>query len=241
MYYEHDELGPINRQATIWRYLSLAKFLAMLEHQALFFSNARHMEDQFEGAFTRRNISAFKELFAECNPSENLQIISSITAGIRRRTFLSCWYMADSESDAMWKLYAPNGDGVAVHSTVASLQMCFHKTQHDVYIGQVEYIDYDEDVIPAHDPVHWFLRKRRAFEHERELRALIIAPTSSNPDHAASNGLSIPVELNTLIHGVHVSPASSEWFKNLVNLLMKKYELKLQVMESTLSVQPADF
>ena len=50
MYKKHPEFSPPSQpDSDIWRYMDLAKFLSLLEDEALFFSSASSMSDNFEG------------------------------------------------------------------------------------------------------------------------------------------------------------------------------------------------
>ena len=41
--------------ATLWRYMSFAKFVALLDRESLFFSRADRLEDNFEGSLSPIN------------------------------------------------------------------------------------------------------------------------------------------------------------------------------------------
>ena len=213
----------------------------MLEHRSLFFANSHQMEDVFEGTFSEGTISVLKEIFCENGSNENLKIIGGTATDIRKRTFLNCWYIAAIESDAMWKLYSKSGEGVAICSTAGSLRRCFAQLEDNVFINRVEYIDYGKDVVPAHDPVHWFLRKRKSFAHENELRAIIIKKELPGTGVSGGNGFMVPVPLENLIFSVHVCFTSTEWFIDVVNSIMKKYSLQRVATRSSLATEPITF
>src|SRR5262249_17685971 len=83
--------------------------------------------------------------------------------------FINCWHHSEYESEAMWKLYARNDEGLAIKSSLARLSQSLDVAKPEIYVAAVEYLDYtDSSNVMADSP---FLYKRRSLEHEREIRA----------------------------------------------------------------------
>ncbi len=165
--------------------------------------------------------------------------------------------MNDFESAAMWNLYLKSNVGVAIQSTFKRLKESFlNHTEPTVYIGTVNYINYETErtkikfvsfETKANTPESYlfrsFLLKRKSFEHERELRAIIHKfPTKDNKidytQEPFNDGAYIRVNLNTLIEKIFVSPTAPKWFNDLVNSIIKKYNLKKEVIKSSLAEGP---
>jgi hypothetical protein len=57
------------------------------------------------------------------------------------------------------------------------LKTSFNEYESNVFIGKVRYIDYQStdfsNFIDENNPINRFLHKRKSFEHERELRAVV--------------------------------------------------------------------
>jgi hypothetical protein len=110
----------------IWGYTDLAKFMAMLEHRALYVSNllASAESDPYEGQFPDGQVTAFAELSSMPIPEvrkllnlddkidddavrwiceTNLKIARDFDWR-RGAVYVNCWHMISSESDAMWRL-----------------------------------------------------------------------------------------------------------------------------------------
>ncbi len=87
--------------------------------------------------------------------------------------------MNEDESAAMWDLYLGNGPEVAVESSFAALRDELDRATGDtaVAIGSVDYLDYQNDSWGPYRPFNAVFHKRRSFDHERELRAVIVRPT----------------------------------------------------------------
>jgi hypothetical protein len=172
MYEEHPVFSPPDDpDCKLWRYMDLAKFLSLLEDEALFFSSAASMSDRFEGsrglldpargASLGEGYAVYEQRFM--TPLSRLQ---------RGYTHLSCWHESPYESAAMWDLYQRDGYGVAVQSTFRRLTESF-QSDRLIYAGRVNYIDFGREIIPDGNMYTPYLYKWRSFEHEREVRAVL--------------------------------------------------------------------
>ncbi len=147
----------------------------------------------------------------------------NMTQAVRKILFANSWSMSDTESPALWHQYARESKGVAIQSTYQRLVDCFNGTDLEVHIGSVRYVDYGTDLVPDKYIFTPALHKRKAFEHERELRALIVKaphrPDGSTLDMETAEkvkGIDVPVDLGTLAERIFVSPDSPDWFLFLV-------------------------
>jgi hypothetical protein len=114
----------------------------------------------------------------------------------------------------------------------------------------VKYIDYDVDPIPEHNMLYPFVRKRKSFEYEKEVRALfslIFDPPLDGPPPerldlltkpAGPLGIHVPVDLAGLIVRVRVSPVSPSWFTELVRSVLYRYQLEIDVVQSDIDGDP---
>ena len=177
MYEEHPLFIPPPNEATLWRYLDLHKFIAMLETRALFFARADKLGDPFEGSYSRMNQALRPIIYEGQIPEQTLRDMSVFTKELRRFTLINCWHESGAESEAMWRLYSREQDGVAIKATFESLKDSFTGSD-GVFIGRVSYVDYNTDFIREDNLLGSYLHKRKSFEHEREVRAMI--PIRSN-------------------------------------------------------------
>jgi hypothetical protein len=63
--------APTNADIPIWRYVDLAKFMSMLEDQALHFARADLMWDTFEGSLSEPTLNFEREAILGGMPDEN--------------------------------------------------------------------------------------------------------------------------------------------------------------------------
>ncbi|MDR5887327.1 hypothetical protein [Vreelandella janggokensis] len=237
----------------LWRYMDFTKYAALLSSGALYFARADCFEDTFEGAKgLRRNKARWDEhylqFFREAikNPPEGHEcelskseieeqaqkLLRDLESGgelQRKRTFVSCWHESEHESEAMWRLYSSFIDNaVAIRTSYQSLYTALGRNP-SINIGRIEYIDMKRNYAGVNDA---FWRKRKSFEHEREVRAIF------SDFECQKTGKLTPCDLNVLIEEVFVSPRAPSWFVALVNDINDKYSIKVKVSPSELVEEP---
>lgn len=244
MYQKHPVfVTPEDENIKIWRFMDFTKFVSMIGKKSLFFCNAEKIGDPFEGSFTKLSIEKMKNhpFFKNVNPKffENQSQSRQL---MKKFYYLNCWHMNDIESAAMWKLYLSNNEGVAIQSTFKKFANCFHDVKEGVYIGTVNYVDYDSVIIPDDNAFWPFVHKRKSFEHEKELRAIMMKlPPGADSDWLKAQeipGLEIQVDLEALIEKIHISPTAPLWFKDVVKSTCEKFNLNKEIQDSKLSERP---
>jgi len=150
--------------------------------------------------------------------------------------------MNEHESAAMWKLYTRTNEAVAVQSTYATLRKCLpdgQSAQPRVYLGTVQYVDYDTETIPEGNAFWPLVHKRRGFAHEHELRAVTADMELAASGKQAPSGITIPVEVDRLVHRVVIAPTAPTWFPDLVARIVERFGLKKElVFPSVLDALP---
>lgn len=130
-----------------------------------------------------------------------------------------------------------NAQGIAIQSTFRRLCDSFATFQHPVFIGLVEYIDYDQQAFAPGNSLQAFVHKRKSFEHEMELRA-IITHTRPVPDGTSTppvESQNVPVVLETLVEQICVPPGSAYWLHEAVCETIKRFGHTFPVESSSLS------
>ncbi len=232
--------------------MDLAKLVSILVDKSLFFPSGKTLsvQDKFEGQPTYAEVDQVNTLatppppeeiktyedqvlaaFNEAAPADRMQQMKTI----EKIAFFHCWHMNDDESDAMWKVYDPGRTGVAIQSTVGKLRSSLAATDKSVYMGKIRYCKDPGDSPPNTNIYVWrFFRKRMAFQHEKELRAVVIDKTQ-----AGQPGVKIPVNLDELIGRVVISPYAEPWIAPLVKTLASRLGYKFEVVLSEAAGPPA--
>jgi hypothetical protein len=160
---------PPDLRIQIWRYMDFTKFVALLHAGALFFVRADLLDDPFEGSYSRANESLRLTVYGKEAPKIS-QSIPPFYRWVREWTFLNCWHMNELESAAMWRLYARSNEAIAIRS---KYQLLAQALPEKALLGMVRYIDYDTECLPEGNSFYPFVHKRKPFEHEPEVRAII--------------------------------------------------------------------
>ncbi|MGD0954016.1 MAG: hypothetical protein ABR985_16770 [Methanotrichaceae archaeon] len=266
MYIDHPAFEkPEDKNAKIWRYMDFTQFVSLLDMNTLYFSRLDFLSDPYEGSlplaninkrnkgFTEETIKLYKSIFPSFDYDEYMkQYIkrSSWTKQEERKLFfINFWHLNEYESHAMWNQYSKNG-GIAIQSTFDKLCNSLSKIDRTIWIGKVKYIDYRTEAIPEDNTLKPLLHKRKSFEHERELRAIVqpLDPGLKIPyDYAdaieeilkkqgqSTRGIYLGVDLETLIERIYVSPLAEDWLVNLVKSIIRKYRLDKEVEFSSLA------
>ena len=253
MYEDHpDFIKPNDENAKIWRYMDFTKFVSLLDNSALFFARADKLGDSFEGSYPKKNIK-YRPLFAQIQMPQPifLKKFNELTKTMLRFTAINCWHLSDYESSAMWVVYSKNSYGISIQSTFRRLRDGIIDDRYRVYIGKVQYVDYDTDIIPEGNAFFPFLYKRKAFEHEKELRAITEGILLEHGDYdvikkkkgkiipfPTDNGIYMKVNLDVLIDKIYIAPSTPTWFEGLVKSFIGKYGLVKQSLHSQLDDNP---
>ncbi len=244
---KHQSLENVPDNSKIWRYITLARFISLLERKQLYFHNIRGFEDRFEGRYTPVDFDPEK------NPNYRIAYDNAkIDLNIERAKFINAWHLNDFESEAMWELYTNKLEGIAIQSTFLRLKNSFKHCQEIVYIGKVEYKDRRNELTDLSDKDGILVNfvKDVSYEFEKELRVLLHLPakitekinnkTKAKWENAVKNGgIYANVDLEKLIGGVLISPFAEKWFTEVVEGILEKYEIgKNKIVKSSLSWNP---
>ena len=232
------------REEAIWRYMNLAKFISMLDTKSLYFTRLDRFDDRHEGALSA---PAFERAVAESlaimkahepfpvtedDARERAALVEATVTKRKQESILAnCWHRNAVESAAMWAKYG--SEGVAIRSTIGALYECTrHYRNPGVMIQFVNYVDHDTHDFDAEEA---FLFKHRLYAYEQEVRALILL----DPGKTGPTGCPVPVDLTTLIHGVHLAPSAGGLQESVVKSLLARYELpNVEVVPSAADTVP---
>jgi hypothetical protein len=240
---EHPSFLAPAEDVMLWRYLDLAKFVSMLESQALFFARLDTQPDPFEGSLPQRDGTDLD--FGELTPGgldvgrarEFVRLHRESLATFRPRALISCWHMNDYESMAMWDLYAQSGSGIGIRSSSHRLIRSLESAAGDpptarAFMGVVRYIDYNTTLVLPNTALDFLTFKRTSFAHERELRVVVL---STNP---VVGGQNIACNLDSLVDEIFVSPAAPGWFRDAAQAVVDRFGLRRKVRQSDLDQDP---
>jgi hypothetical protein len=146
----------------------------------------------------------------------------------------------------MWKMYVKSGEGIAIQSTVKQLKNSFMDNNNNIYIGSVKYANFSKlssSIDPYIIMAVPIIFKRKIFQHERELRAIIRKEPKAGSGITVrkpkiEDGIYVPVNLDILINDIYLAPTSPNWQNILLESIIKRYKLNKKVIRSGLDDKP---
>jgi hypothetical protein len=217
--------------AKLWRYLSFAKFASLLDNGLLHFTRVDKFDDHFEGAWPQQDVATW-----EANKAFNMV---TFTERGRRQVAASCWFESKHESAAMWHLYTPRDEGVAIVTSFRKLEevMASREAAPDYFAGagRVRYIDHFGEGLLDGGPQNAlmpFMLKNISYAHEHEVRALV---NGNMGQEFPVSGFALPIELTSFVDEIIMTPFGQPWFEKTVQGVADRYGLGDRIKTSTLS------
>ncbi len=260
MFETHPLFELPDEDTVIWRYMDFTKFVSLLHNKVLFFARGDKFEDLYEGVYSEPSKRALEKEYRDWLPDQDPNEINAVlkenqgfTDWLKQSVAINCWHTNEYESAAMWRLYLKSNEGIAIRSTVSRLRDSLQSDDESLtlHVGNVRYIDFKTEMIPVPPPrdnlLAPFMYKRKSFEHEHELRALVMAeeiPTVNGTSQPfarrtfANAGVCVPVDLHMLTDNIFVAPTSPPWFHTLVVSILAKYGVDSPVTQSDLDHSP---
>jgi hypothetical protein len=226
-------IEDLDDETILWRYMDLAKFVSMLEKEAIWLARADTFGDKHEGRFPnemREYIDKAYEDFDE-NDDSPVKDASDFQDYLVKNTFISCWHHNLEENMVMWEIYGKDKNAVAIQTTVENLANNINSSGlsgHSLIMKNVEYKNADEisGVLLYED---CFFKKRRHFSFEQEVRISLDTYFRLNPTKDTPYGYELPVFPSGIIQKVLIHPDSSKWFYDVINSIKSKYKLHAPV------------
>lgn len=245
---------PPDLGINVWRYLDLAKAISFLQSGELYFRRADLFQDAHEGTITKPLAEAWARIAARVKAPQIEEVMSIGRKCARKTIFINCWHANPSESEAMWQLYCPNNQGIAIQTNYTKLM----KWSLDVpqsFIGAVQYLDYQTEKFAKGDYLQAFIHKRRSFAHENEVR-IVHSQHEKLRDHDAQSfdelleiekklsdqpigvGFAFPTE--QIIEAIFVNPYAPNWYFNMFREVVANLKPTLfdRVKKSALAESP---
>lgn len=240
-------LPPKNADATIWRYMEFKRFEELLSKGALYFCRTDRFNDQFEGSLPLANVAQRQRqpminrvmLASDGVLGRAIDLEARRVQVTRTHTYANCWHLKEHESYAMWRLYGKGNDSVAIQSTYHRLCESFHRYEKKVFVGLIQYLDYDTQEMPSGNMYYAVMHKRREYVDDNELRAIVtwdqIEVAGDVWTIPKETGVNVRVDLNTLIEKIWVSPNADDTFHDDVVAVSHKIGLKVPIRSSATS------
>lgn len=224
-------LNGLSYDTPIYRIFSCKRFYQMMKTNELILVNPDMWDDPFENFYLKAD--AFMG-------DEKVSLES-----LRKGWFGQCWTLND-DTDAMWRIYSPEKNGVRLKTTVGKLFRAVIEEQGPIladfgsFIGKVEYLS-KEEIHKYHKQTFsetmlggqgtefakMLLRKRKAFEHEAEVR--VLASLSSEYLHEYEDGLyQVKIDFEDIFDEICLDPRlENDDFERIKEKLEEKISIPI--------------
>lgn len=222
----HPDLRTPPNRTVLWRYMDFAKFVETLENHVLWFARLDQLEDPLEGTHTDAELKGLRRHLEEKRANQLINLFRSA----RKEVYVNCWRSGPNESLAMWDLYGRGSGIIAIKSTVGKLREAVAAYEKSIYLSKTRYVDWSD----AHGLDNVLVacsRKDLSYEHEAEVRAIIMRDSPNWPD-TRDLGIAVAVDVKKLIAEVMVGPREHSWVVRLAERVMKRYGLSQPVVAS---------
>lgn len=265
-----DPFDPADMSVSVWRYSQFWKLLSTLQTRKMYLSlldDLRIKFDPYEASVPASthndqvvilsNNAATFQFFGSPPPAtspsawrrpdeEDWTRLARMRRSLLRCAHASCWRWGE-ESEAMWRLYCPGEEGVAIRTTFAQLRNSVRDPH--TCVTEVKYFNYKTERFPRHkydwDPA---FHKRIAFKHEQEVRVLRhdVADWKraiEDDEFCMERGYVIPWDPESVIEEIIVHPQSPPAYCDTVRSAVESVAPHLadRVRRSELVTEPVRY
>lgn len=221
-------VSPIlNVETKLYRYINLKQFLSIVENHKIYLTRINKWEDTWE-------IPGGKLPSQRDNGD-----LSYPNWSIDEKMYGNCWSLSE-ESDALWRIYSPNSDGLKIQTSVKKFSLF-----NDVYHGLLAPIIYYDNLLEALNeleakkeypkPFSRAFLKRNAFTHEQEVRLVTIDDGRCMKSRGNKKDF-INLDINPFefIESVTIDPRADSWYVNTIKKYCNRAEFNFIPTKSNL-------
>lgn len=208
-----------NGKISVWRYLSFSKFAWTVQKKSLWLCRADLLGDPWEISLSGKQLQLVinRHPIGEWKESAE-ERAARIIDSWRNRTFISCWNKSQHESNALWKIYCRDKDGVVIQTTYDKLELI--KGICSLYPVSYQLPGANEKT-PNHADL--VTKKRPMFTYEEEVR---IVQYDENNEMGSIKGAPLMFDFENLIESVRVHPEANQSVFDAVQNLVRTYAPK---------------
>jgi hypothetical protein len=204
-------------------YMSFAKLVWMLQMKQLWFSSAELLDDKWEVMpDTTQLNSIINNRPADLSTEQVIDRTAKTVKDLRKQTFISCWTASEHESHALWRVFCPSSESVAIQTTLGRL-----KESTGFPIVEVSYGPYEANgTLPG--MLNLVTQKRPMYAYEKEVRIIVITDLSDikHPEYKTI-GVGLRWDPESHLENIWVHPEAQSWFIETVKETVQQFAPKL--------------
>ena len=208
----------------VWRYMSFAKLVWTLQKKQLWLSSAELLDDKWEVMLDIQQLnSIINNRPASLSADEIIDRTARLVKARRKQTFINCWSASEHESHALWRIFCPSSESVAIQTTLERLK----KSVGGLPVLEVSYGPHEtKGELP--DINKLVTQKRPMFAYEQEVRIVLVSDFS-NREHPDRITLGAGIDWDPELHieTIWVHPEAPFWFMEAVTETVRKLAPKL--------------
>lgn len=217
----------LHRDTKLYRYMCLSQFMSFVETRKTYLTRLLFWEDKWEVP----TIRFLSEVESCSNINFNEQEVKDL--------YGQCWSL-EGVSDALWRIYSRDGEGILIQTTVEKFDLIKEIT-HGM-LSPVIYYDNLKQVSKKlsletkdNSSLTQGLFKRKAFEHEKEVR-LITLKDDVNIKNNGDSCSRLEISLNPLdfIDSIIIDPRGKDWYVKTITEYCKRCGFKIIPQKSDL-------
>jgi len=222
--------------------MSFGRFVWLLQRKHLWLSWADLLGDpwkislagnQLEFVISRHPIG---DIFSKKPHEGAIERSARIIKAWRRHTFVNCRSAAHHESHALWRIYCPHPEGVAIQTTLAKLQQ-------SVGALAVYRVTYEVPGPSRRTPTHADLvtKKRPVFAYEQEVRVVSFEEDRlAEVEDEKVRGRCLSWDPEMYVESIRVHPQADDSFFETVMAVVEQYAPSLEgcVARSDMNAPP---
>jgi hypothetical protein len=225
-------MTPLSDPMHVWRYLSFGRFAWLLQNRKLWLSRVDLLGDDWEmrlaGEQLEHVIATHPPTPLGAVAEDPIERATRIIRNWRLTAFVNCWSAQAHESHALWRVFCPSAEGVAIRSTLERLRASVGEPI------EVRKVNYGPPGSHRRTPTRKDLitQKRPMFEYEHEYRLIFFEDATQE---ATVKGIALDWDPETWIEAIRIHPEADNAFAETVARLVEEYAPALRER-----IQPSD-
>lgn len=217
--------------------MDLAKFISLISKKSLYFTNPKRFNDPYEFYLPKSEMNIIQNIVNQNNKVLNDYLLNNVLLTHEQKSYfnekinklqnslrtieeqvkekfgVNCWHINNYENEALWKIYTNNGHGISIETTIDKLKesLTFHR---EIMYDEVRYQDFNDEIIAKGHKYYGGFIKRKAFEYEKEFRAMVLLD-----EQDFGKGCFVNVDLDILVEKIHISPSMPKYFLDSIKYL----------------------